>query len=158
MSTNAHSTFRGSRLRVAGAVCFLLAMSSCSRDSTAPTATARQKKSNDVSAQQIESSKSSLSSPEEQVNLAEAAQSGHAERDVPLTSPKEPAIDGQEAEAPGERMRITTEDAMDQPVKRESESTETAVSDYFPLSQGASWRYQLNVLDKNGEVIREATL
>jgi hypothetical protein len=39
-----------------------------------------------------------------------------------------------------------------------SQSSQPAASEYFPLSQGASWRYGVKVFNSDGEVVREATV
>lgn len=87
------------------------------------------------------------------------------------SSPGEPAGVGSRPETPdpvrnGNRLEAnqvsapkeSSHAAKEGAVKREAMSREDLVSSFFPLSNGASWRYQLQVMDSNGETLSKAVV
>ncbi len=163
MSTNAHS-MRQRSFGMAAAASLLLLMASCAPDST-PTTSSDDGMAYDASAQQ--SASSDLPTEPAKSPLAESAE-------ISAMGPVE-AIDGQETldspkgnveelaemnpvlpseELPGAAKEV----AMAPPTSNETTSAEALMSDFFPLSKGASWRYQVKVLDSNDETLSESTV
>ena len=171
MSAIVHSGRRRSLLVVATA-CLLLAVSSCAPDSTPPAA------ANQENLQSAALEPSVLPDLPAEPVKSSAVGSGKGSAVDPGTSlPTElaMAVDKQEASSSAETgvakpvettpippsketPHAAKEDAMDQAMSSKSTSDEGVVSRFFPLPNGASWRYQLKVLDSNGETLSEATV
>jgi hypothetical protein len=149
---------------MAAAASLLLLMASCSPDST-PSTSSNHGKGGGVSSQQSASSdlptepvKSALAEP---VEVSAVEPVGAIDGQEALNSPKgnveelaetNPVLPSEEL--PGAAKEV----AMAPPMSNETTSAEALMWDFFPLSKGASWRYQLKVLDGNDETLSEATV
>ena len=171
MSTIVHSG-RQQRLFVAATVCLLLATSSCAPDLTPPVAT----KQGDLPSTVFEpSALSDLPTEPVKSSAVESAENSTVSPGTSLPAELAMGVDMQETPGSAETRvdkpvepapippskktpHVAKEDAMDQPTCSESTSDEGIVSRFFPLSNGASWHYQLKVLDSSGETLSEATV
>lgn len=141
---------------MAAAAFLLLVTASCTPDSTAP-ASSDQGKTRSVSPHRVASS----DVPAEPVKSFDVEPveviDGQESLDLPeglveKLAETKPVLPSEEFPGAGK------EDAMTSPVSRETTAAESFTSEFFPLVNGASWRYLVKVQDGDGETISEATV
>jgi hypothetical protein len=145
---------------VAAIACFFLTMGSCSPDSTSSTGL-DQGNADRVEPQDRVSPEPSLDEPEESVESSPVEAGQVVKGQEPVASPQE------DTEEPVETDRVALlkglpqaakENTVNQPVSDVSRSGETLASKYFPLVRGASWKYRLQVINEDNEVLSEAVV